>query len=225
MRTIVRTVPYGRSYVYPNAVEIGATKRRILDHAFQLASSDGLDALTIGRLAADMNMSKAGIYGHFGSKQALQLETIRHARELFQGDVIQPSEAAPDGLPRLCALCATYLAYLTDGDRPAGEFWVTVANEYDTRSGPVRDTVEAAMSAWMERLEDLIMAAVKAGQLTPCDPAQLAFEIEAMLVAGSHHYHLYHDPKAPARAKAAIFRRLEELRTPVSPRPEAMPGT
>lgn len=194
-------------------METGATKRRILDRAFQLASSDGLGALTIGRLASELGMSKAGIYGHFGSKEALQLETIGLARELFQRDVTGPSQAEPDGLPRLRALCATYLAYIMEGDQPAGEFWVTVANEYDSRSGPVRDAVEAAMSGWMRALEDLVAAGVQLGQLAPCDPAQVAFEIEALLVAGGHQYRLYHDPKAPARAKTAIFHRLEELRT------------
>lgn len=164
-------------------------------------------------------MSKAGIYGHFGSKQALQLETIKLARELFQSDVISPSEAAAqDGLPRLWALCTTYLSCITEVGRPGGEFWVTVAHEYDSRSGPVRDAVEAAMSGWMQRLEDLVSAAVKLAQLAPCDPAQVAFEIEALLVAGGHQYRLYRDPKAPARAKTAIRQRLEELRTPGSPK-------
>jgi AcrR family transcriptional regulator len=198
-------------------VEIGATKQRILDRAFQLASSDGLDALTIGRLAGELGMSKAGIYGHFGSKQALQLETISLARELFRRDVIGPSEAAPDGLPRLWALCARYLSSITEAGLPGGEFWVTVANEYDTRGGPVRDAVEAAMTAWMQRLEDLISAGIQLQHLAPCDPAQLAFETEALLVAGGHQYRLYRDPKAPERARTAILGRLEELRTPASP--------
>jgi AcrR family transcriptional regulator len=195
----------------------GATKRRILERAFQLASADGLEALTIGRLAAELQMSKAGIYGHFGSKQALQLDTIGLARELFQRDVIGPSRAEPDGLPRLWALCATYLSYIMNPDPPAGEFWVTVANEYDTRDGPVRDAVEAAMSRWMGELEDLVAAGVRLGQLAPCDPAQLAFEIEALLVAGGHQYRLYRNPKAPARARTAIRHRLDELRAPAFP--------
>jgi AcrR family transcriptional regulator len=204
--------------VYTDEVEVGATKQRIVSRALQLASSDGLEALTIGRLADDLGMSKAGIYGHFGSKQALQLDTVKLARELFRTDVISPSEAAEDGLPRLWALCTTYLSCITEVGRPGGEFWVTVAHEYDSRSGPVRDAIETAMSGWMQRLEDLVSAAVKLAQLAPCDPAQVAFEVEALLVAGGHQYRLYRDPKAPARAKTAIRQRLEELRTPGSPK-------
>src|SRR5215470_382782 len=159
-------------------------------------------------------MSKAGVHGHFGSEEALQLATIRHALSVSQRDVVAPSDRAPDGLPRLWALCVGLTSYHEEIGLHGGDFWVTVANEYDSRSGPVRDTVEAIMSRWMRRLEDLISAAVRLGQLTPCDPAQLAFEIQALLDAGGHQGWLYHDPKAPARARAAIHRRLDELRTP-----------
>lgn len=198
-------------------MEISPAKQRILDRAYQLAGLYGLEAVTIGRLADDLGMSKAGTHGHFGSKQALQLATIRRARELFRQDIIQPSEAAPDGLPRLWAMCTALTAYSTETGLHGGDFWVMVANEYDARSGPVRDAVEATMSGWMRRLEDLICTAVELGQLTPCDPAQLAFEIQALFDAGGHQYRLYHDPKAPARTRTAIRQRLEHFRGPRFP--------
>lgn len=198
-------------------METGTAKQRILDRAFLLAGLYGLEALTIGRLAGDLGMSKAGVHGHFGSKEALQLATIRQARELFRRDIIQPAEAAPDGLPRLWAMCITLTTYSTETGLHGGDFWVTVANEYDSRSGPVRDAVEAAMSWWMRRLEDLISTSVDLGQLTPCDPAQLAFEIQALFDAGGHQFRLHHDPKAPTRARTAILWRLEGLRGPAFP--------
>jgi len=199
-------------------METGATKQRILDRAFHLSSLYGLEALTIGRLADDLRMSKAGVHGHFGSKQALQLATIRHAQQLFLRNIITPSEAAPDGLPRLWAMCTALTAYSMETGLHGGDFWVTVTNEYDSRTGPVRDTVEATMSGWMRRLEDLISTGIELRQLTPCDPAQLAFEIQALLDAGGHQRDLYHDPKAPARARTAIRGRLEELRGPRFPK-------
>lgn len=198
-------------------METGAAKQRILDRAYRLAGLYGLEALTIGRLAEDLGMSKAGVHGHFGSKQALQLETIRRARALFWRDVIEPAEAVPDGLPRLWVMCTTLTGYSAETGLHGGDFWVTVAKEYDSRSGPVRDSVEATMSGWMQRLEDLISLSVQVGELTPCDPAQLAFEIQALLDAGGHQYRLHHDPKAPARARTAILRRLEQLRGPSFP--------
>jgi AcrR family transcriptional regulator len=198
-------------------METATAKQRILDRAFLLAGLYGLEALTIGRLAADLEMSKAGVHGHFGSKQALQLATIQWAREQFRRDIIEPAEAVPDGVQRLWAMCTTLTAYSAETGLHGGDFWVTVANEYDSRSGQVRDAVEATMSWWMRQIEALIVTSVELGQLTPCDPAQLAFEIQALFDAGGHMYRLHHDPKAPARARAAILRRLEGLRGPAFP--------
>lgn len=198
-------------------METATAKQRILDRAFLLAGLYGLEALTIGRLAADLEMSKAGVHGHFGSKQALQLATIQWAREQFRRDIIEPAEAVPDGVQRLWAMCTTLTAYSAETGLHGGDFWVTVANEYDSRSGQVRDAVEATMSWWMRQIEALISTSVELGQLTPCDPAQLAFEIQALFDAGGHMYRLHHDPKAPARARAAILRRLEGLRGPAFP--------
>lgn len=198
-------------------METATAKQRILDRAFLLAGLYGLEALTIGRLAADLEMSKAGVHGHFGSKQALQLATIQWAREQFRRDIIEPAEAMPDGVQRLWAMCTTLTAYSAETGLHGGDFWVTVANEYDSRSGQVRDAVEATMSWWMRQIEALILTSVELGQLTPCDPAQLAFEIQALFGAGGHMYRLHHDPKAPTRARAAILRRLEGLRGPAFP--------
>jgi AcrR family transcriptional regulator len=194
-------------------MEDGSTKARILDRAYQLAGWYGLEALTIGRLADDMAMSKAGLYGHFGSKQALQLETVRYARAAFIRDVIEPAEAAPDGVPRLWAMCTTLVSYSTETGLHGGDFWITVFHEYASRTGPVRDAVEAVMNWWLRRLEDLVSAGIGLGQLSPCDPAQLAFEIQALLAAGGHQYRLCRDPKAPARARTAVLRCLETLRS------------
>ncbi len=118
-------------------METGATKRRILDRAYQLGGQYGLEALTIGRLASELGMSKAGVHGHFGSKQALQLATIRYAQALFMQDIITTAETAPSGLPRLLAMCTTLTTYSTETGLHGGDFWTKVANEYGARTGPV----------------------------------------------------------------------------------------
>ena len=146
------------------------TKARILDRAYQLAGLYGLESLTIGGLAGELAMSKAGVYGHFGSKQALQLETVRYARAKFLQDVITPAGAAPDGVPRLWAMCAAVLSYSAETGLHGGDFWVTVFHEYAYRSGPVRDAVEATMNWWMRQLEDLISAASPSDSSPPANP-------------------------------------------------------
>lgn len=195
----------------------GTTKARILDRAYQLAGLYGLQALTIGQLADEMGMSKAGIYGHFGSKEALQLQVIRYARALFWRNVVEPAEAAPDGVPRLWAITSTLVSYSADTGLHGGDFWITVFHEYASRSGPVRDAVEATMNEWMRRLEDLVSCGIELGQLRPCDPVQLAFEIQALFSAGGQQFRLCHDLKAPERGKAGILHRLKQLRGPAFP--------
>jgi AcrR family transcriptional regulator len=198
-------------------VEDRTTKGRILARAYQLAGLYGLESLTIGRLAGDLAMSKAGIYGHFGSKQRLQLETIRYARAQFLHDVVTPAEAAADGVPRLLAMCTALLSYRGETGLHGGDFWVTVFHEYAARSGPVRAAAEATMSWWMRRLEELVTAGIALGQLTQDDAVQVAFEIQAFLGAASHQYRLLHDLEAITRGETAIVRRLETLRGPRFP--------
>jgi AcrR family transcriptional regulator len=92
----------------------GPGKQRILERAYQLGGLYGLESVTIGQLAEQLGMSKAGVHGHFGSKQALQLDTIRYARAVFFRDVIQPAEAEPAGVPRLWAMCNIVVSYSTE---------------------------------------------------------------------------------------------------------------
>jgi AcrR family transcriptional regulator len=198
-------------------VQNRTTKQRILECAYQLGGLYGLESLTIGQLAEQLEMSKAGVYGHFGSKQALQLETIRYARDVFLRDVIGPADAEPPGLPRLWALCSTLVSYRTETGLHEGDFWVTVFHEYGSRTGAVRDAVERTFGDWVRALEELIAVAIELEQLVPCDPAQLAFEVQALLNAGSQVFRLCHDPKAPERGRAAIRQRLETLRGPAFP--------
>lgn len=193
------------------------TKDRILERAVAIASAEGLDGLSIGRLADDIGMSKAGVYGHFGSKERLQIETIDHARDLFYRHVVVPVETREPGLARLWALCSAYLSYAVDSSFPERDFFSTVANEFDTQPGPIRDAVAGVIAIWMQRIEDHIEDAVQLGQLGDCDVEQLAFELEAMMVAGHHVYHLNDDPAALDRARRGILARLESLETPGTP--------
>jgi AcrR family transcriptional regulator len=197
--------------------ETATAKQRILEHAFMVAGRYGLEALTIGRLAGELNMSKGGVHGLFGSKQGLQLATIEWAGQRFRLDIIEPAESVPDGVPRLWRMCMALTAYSEETGLHGGDFWVTVAHEYDGRTGLVRDAIESTMRWWMRQLESVVAASAGLGQLVPCDPAQLAFEIQALFNAGGHMYRLHHDAQAPMRARTAILQRLEGLRGPSFP--------
>ena len=174
------------------------SRQAILERAVDLASTDGLEGLTIGRLATELEMSKSGLFGHFGSKEELQLATVEAAGRRFLAVVVEPTLSEPEGAMRLRALCDRYLSYLERRVFPGGCFWATVTIEFDGRPGRVRDRVREGVRAWVGGLEEeAALAGVE-------DPAQLAFEIQALGQAANSSYQLFEDRAAFGRARLAI---------------------
>lgn len=180
----------------------------ILASAVDLASTEGLEGLTIGRLATEVKMSKSGLFAHFGSKQELQLATVERAREIFVGEVIAPALEADEGLSRLRAVLEAWLSYFERGVFAGGCFFIAASSEFDDRGGPVRDAVDAAMQAWIEFLEQHCAEAMAGGAIRAADPGQLAFELNAIGIATNWELRLRHNSDAVSRARAAFERLL-----------------
>ncbi|MGH2989628.1 MAG: TetR/AcrR family transcriptional regulator, partial [Solirubrobacterales bacterium] len=162
------------------------TRATILQKATELATVDGLEGLSIGHLASATEISKSGVYAHFGSKQELQLATIETARETFLAEVLRPALSAPKGLARLRAACEAFLSHVERRVFPGGCFFAAAAAEVGTGDGPVRDAVAEQQSQWLDLLERLAREAQSLDQLDrEEDPAQLAFELNALLVAAN----------------------------------------
>src|SRR6204780_1076404 len=163
------------------------TRTAILQTAADLASIDGLDGLSIGRLATELAMSKSGLFAHFGSKEELQLATIEEARQRYTREVIQPARAAGPGITRLHALCEAFLSYLERAVFPGGCFFASAMAEFDSKApGPVRDLIAQCQDQWMDPLERPPRHARQRGELrTGSDPRQLAFELEAALLSAN----------------------------------------
>jgi AcrR family transcriptional regulator len=179
------------------------TRAAILDRAVDLASAEGLEGLTIGRLAVELRMSKSGLFAHFGSKQELQLATVGAAAERFRDAVIAPAMSAPEGAPRLRAIAERYLDHL---DLYAGGcFWGATSAEYDDRPGPVRDAVAAALDYWMA---ELVRQARIAGI---ADPERFAFELYAIVMGANARYRLSGDRRVFDYARVALGRLEAEL--------------
>ena len=188
------------------------TRAAILVEAARLATVDGLEGLSIGGLAKAIGMSKSGLYAHFGSKLDLQLATIESARETFIAEVLIPALSAPQGIRRLFAACEAFLSHVERQVFPGGCFFAAAAAEVGTRPGPVRDAVAAQQSDWIELLERLGRKALQLRELEPdVDPTQLAFELNAVLVAANTSFILHRDPTAFERARAAVRGRLPGL--------------
>jgi AcrR family transcriptional regulator len=181
------------------------TRAAILDRAVDLASVEGLEGLTIGRLAAELEMSKSGLFAHFGSKQELQLATVDAAARRFWVAVIEPVLGAEEGLPRLRALAQSSLTYLDDGTFSGGCFWSATSAEYDDRPGPVRDAIATGLEAW---LGELARQAKIAGST---EPDRFAFELYAIATGANSRFRLSGDRVVFDYARAAIERLLGEL--------------
>jgi AcrR family transcriptional regulator len=189
------------------------SRRTILDAAARLATVEGLEGLSIGRLAEHIGMSKSGLYAHFGSKEELQLATIATAAEIFRDDVVLPTETVEAPLARLEALCESFLSHLERRVFPGGCFFASAAAEFDTHPGPVKEEVASFLRGWLATLEELAARAQQDGSLdTAEDPAQLVFELDAYLLMANMAYLLHNDPLTLQRARAAIQARVMRAR-------------
>jgi AcrR family transcriptional regulator len=194
------------------------TRASILQRAVDLASLEGLEGLTIGRLAEELGMSKSGLFAHFGSKEELQLAAIDAAGQRFIDVVVRPAISAPRGYPRLVAICNSWLDYVRHRVFPGGCFFAAASFEFDGRPGIVRDAVKKQMDDWFAALERAIRMAKDEGHLkADVDPAQLAFELNALFFGANFAYNLRHDEEAFARARRAIEQRLESVRSGETP--------
>jgi AcrR family transcriptional regulator len=174
----------------------------ILERAVEVASEEGLEGLTIGRLSSELGLSKSGLFGHFGSKEELQLAAVDAASAIFVREVIEPALAEPDGAPRLRAYCESWVGYLERKVFSGGCFVAAASTEFDGRPGPVRDKLRDGQAAW---LAELAKQAALAGA---DDPEQLVFEVSSLVQGANAAYQLFEDEDAFDRARRAIERIL-----------------
>jgi AcrR family transcriptional regulator len=191
------------------------TRQAILTRAAELATQDGLEALSIGRLAEATGMSKSGLFAHFGSKEELQLATVDHAASLVVSEVIAPARAAPKGLPRVWALCDHKIDYVERQVFPGGCFFAATSAEYNHKPGPVRDRIEEMLRSWRSYLEHAVEQAQASGELdSRVSARQIVFELDAFAESANAQYQLFRDRAVFDDARRAIRERLESLRLP-----------
>jgi AcrR family transcriptional regulator len=191
------------------------THAAILDAAMRLASVEGINGLTIGRLATELGVSKSGLYAHFGSKERLQRETIAAAREVIEREVTTPAMAAPPGLPRLGATTDAFFSYVERRVFPGGCFFANLLAEVDAQPGPLQREIRADYDAWRDFLESTLTDAQRLGELVRgVDPVQVAYEVDAVLEYANFMYILRKDPEQLDRGRVAIGDLIVRIRTP-----------
>jgi AcrR family transcriptional regulator len=205
-RTIVR---YHRCMPRRSQAAVAATRAAVTAAAVDHASVEGLEGLTIGGLAGEVAMRKSSVFSLFGSKQELQLATLDAAIEQFTDEVWAPVADVRPGMPRLLALCDSWLSYHEREVIPGGCFLTTATIEFDARPGPLRDAVASATNRWLGVLEREIAVAIDAGEL-PADtqPADMAFQLNALAAAASYGFHLSRNQEVFTRARRSMRRAL-----------------
>ena len=184
------------------------TRRQILRRAAEIASVEGLEGLSIGRLATELEVSKSGVFAHFGSKEELQLATVRAAAAIFARQVVDPALVEPPGPARLTVMLDGWLAYSENRTFPGGCFFYAVQAEFDARPGRVRDAIAGYGREWNSYVRETVAAIPGIA-----DPDQVAFELIAFLEMANAQSVLHDDPDAYERARAAVRNRLAQAVT------------
>src|SRR6478752_4805753 len=185
------------------------TREAIVREAVSLATLDGLEGLSIGNLARALDMSKSGIYAHFGSKQDLQLATVDEAQRIFRAAVIEPALHAPPGRAQLVAVCDAFFDYLTRRTFPGGCFFAGAVLEMGTRPGPVKEEIAAFQLEFTACIRQFAVTAIERHELPPDeDPDALTFELNGIILAANASYVLREDPAVLDMARTIVRRRL-----------------
>ncbi|WP_344461140.1 TetR/AcrR family transcriptional regulator [Kitasatospora kazusensis] len=195
----------------------------VLQRAAEIASIEGLENLSLGRLATELRLSKSGVFSLFGSKEGLQLATVRVAIKFYLEDLLNPNRRIPDGVVKLWSLCESWLQYSKGRAFPGGCFFFATAVEFSARSGKVRDLIAGTQREWITHVEQMIERAVAVGELVPeTDGAVLAFELIALLDSANGTSLLHDDDSAYTKASTAILNRLRSASTDKSLLPQAV---
>jgi AcrR family transcriptional regulator len=182
-----------------------ATRRAILDHAMRLASRVGLEGLSIGRLATELSLSKSGLFAHFQSKEALQIQLLEAAAARFVEAVVKPALAEARGEARLAALFERWLLWAKSQNTPGGCLFVTASVELDDRPGPVRDKLVGLQREWLAIIANVVKTGIAEREFrSDTDPEQFAHDLYAAMLGYHHASRLLKDPRAEARAHAAF---------------------
>jgi AcrR family transcriptional regulator len=194
------------------------TRQAILRRAVNIASLEGLEGLTLGKLASLLRISKSGLFAHFGSKEDLQCAVVEEARQIFVDKVIRPAYEF-QGIQRLRSLCENWLGYAEAKVFPGGCFFSAASLEFDDRPGRVRDMIVESMRRWLGTLEQAARDAQAAGEIRKnVDARNLVFEIQALAMGANWASRLFRDENAFRPVRRSILERIDQVTEPVQSR-------
>ncbi|MFC5609997.1 TetR/AcrR family transcriptional regulator [Variovorax soli] len=200
------------------------TKAVIIDAALNLAAQIGLEGLSIGAIAEVTQMSKSGVFAHFGSREELQISVVREYHTRFEQEVFYPALTAERGLPRLRALFGNWMKR-TSAEIDSGCIYISGAVEFDDRPGPVRDALAESVNIWLAAMLRAVEQAKDEGHLrADADAQQIAFEIHALILALHYEARFLRNPLSLNRANAGFANIIARSSAPAAPTADARPA-
>ena len=189
-------------------------RARILDAAADVSTAEGLEGVSIGRLASEVGMSKSGVASHFASKQDLQLQTIETAAAGYDERVLVPPRSVDPGLPRLRRMMEAWIDHIDSIPYRGGCFFAAAGNELAARPGPVRDQIVRHTRSWTDALEAEAQLALRLGELqSHVDPRLLVFKLHALVQQANLRRRLLDDEAAFDDARALLAEALAPTQT------------
>ena len=189
------------------------TRAAIVGAGVDLASAEGLEAITLQAVADRIGLSKSGVFSRVGSREALQMAVIEEFGRRFLADVFVPAMQMPKGLPRLNEIVQRWIVRMRDVEAQSGCIFSAGAFEFDDREGPLRDHLLSEVTRWRAALRRTVLQAVEAGHLkSDTDPEQLVSEISALALGLIHDARFLRDPRAAERAQATWRRLLDSYK-------------
>lgn len=184
------------------------TRSVVVGKALALATQVGLEGLSIGKLAAEVGMSKSGLFAHFASKENLQVAVLEEAAARFVSMVVSPALKKPRGEPRLRALFDRWIDWSKADFLPGGCLFVTAGVELDDRPGPARDRFVAIQKDWLGVLSGAARTGVDEGHFrADLDTEQLAHELFS-LAHGNQALRSIVGPKVAEQRSRRAFERI-----------------
>lgn len=193
------------------------TRAAILDVALDLSSRDGLEGLTIGLLADKMNMSKSGVFAHFGSREDLQMEVLKLYHHRFEQEVFYPALKEPRGIARLKSMYTRWIKRVSV-EIASGCIYISGAVEYDDRPGPIREELVSMVRAWQGALLRCVQQCIDVGDLKPdVDPQQMVYEMYGLILALHHDARFLRMPGSVDRARIGFERLIQNYQNTQQP--------
>ena len=190
------------------------TRAAIVGAALDLASAEGLEAISLQAVADRIGLSKSGVFSRVGSREALQMAVVEEFGRRFIGDVFVPAMRLPKGLPRLDNIVQRWIVRTRDVDSYTGCIFSAGAFELDDREGPLRDLLHSEVTRWRAALRRTVLQAVEEGHLRPeTDADQLVSELYSLILGLLHDVRFLRDARAPERTRASWQRLLDTYRT------------